>query len=1014
MKTSPFKKAVNPQQSYCFNPNCQHPENEFNAERCGQCGSELLLNDRYRAIRLIGQGGFGRTLLAIDEPLTTQPYCVVKQFFPQQQGNTKKAAELFRQEAQRLEALGTHPQIPKLLEFFEEDQQQYLVQEFIDGRNLAQELAEHGAFNEAQIRQLLQDILPILQFIHTHQVIHRDIKPENIVRRSGDHKLVLVDFGAAKYTSETTLGKTGTIIGSAAYTAPEQVRGKATYASDLYSLGVTCIHLLTEMSPFELFDGGENKWVWQHYIKKSATKSAIRSKTPDGFFTTTPHAKRKTITSQLELILNKLLESGTTRRYSSADQVLKDLRTPHRRFKKRWLAAGIVLIASVAGARSLMSPVTQMVSTPYSTSDNRGSQTQQTPAIGGLYLNKDGNQQAFPLQHTEVMARVTGNVSRVEVTQTFTNPFKKPLEAVYVFPLPDEAAVDDMEIRVGNRIIRSLIRKRQEAKQIYDQAKQEGKTAGLLEQERDNVFTQSLANIKPGEKIDVTIRYTNSLKFEKGNYEFDFPMVVGSRYIPGGVIADANKITPATKAPETRSGQDIGVTVEINAGVPLKGINSPSHQVQTAQEGGVTRIQLANEKTIPNKDLVLKYQVADTTAQSTVLTDTDRRGGHFAAYLIPALQYQPSEIVPKDVVFLMDTSGSQAGQPIEASKELMRRFLKGLNPDDTFTVIDFASVTTQLSDKPLPNTPENRQRAIEYVNKLDANGGSELFNGIQKVMSFPPAVNGRLRSIVLITDGLIGDDERVIAEVQKNLKPGNRLYSFGVGEASNRFLIDRIAELGQGTSQVVMPNEKPEPIVEKFFQHINNPVLTNIQITWEGSGAAPEIYPLKAVDLFANQPLVIFGRKGDRSDGNLKITGTAIGGKRYEKIIPVDFTNAGNSTSSSLSGGIAQLWGRARIKELTSQMFAKETEAGIKSVTDTALEYRLLSKYTAFVAVSQEQRVEANSGQRVQVPVETPQGMNQSTNNGADPVPEPGEILGSFAAVLLLLSRFGWKRWKQP
>ncbi|KAM3114115.1 protein kinase domain-containing protein [Phormidesmis sp. 146-33] len=1010
MKTSPAEKAVNPKQSYCFNPKCQHPENEFNAEHCRHCGTKLRLNDRYRAIRLIGQGGFGRTLLVIDESPLTQPYCVVKQFFPQQQDNTEKAAELFRQEAQRLEALGTHSQIPKLLEFFEEDQRQYLVQEFIDGRNLAQELVEHGAFNEAQIRQLLQDILPILQFIHAHQVIHRDIKPENIVRRSSDRKLVLVDFGAAKYMSETTLGKTGTMIGSAAYTAPEQVRGKAIYASDLYSLGVTCIHLLTEMSPFELFDSGENKWVWQHYVKKYAT----RSRTQDGFLTTTPHAKRKTITPQLELILNKLLESGTTRRYFSADQVLKDLKAPHRRFKKRWLAAGVVLIASVAGARSLMFPVTQMVSRTYSTPDyQRPPQQNQPAAIGGLFLNTDDKQQAFPLQHTEVMARVTGNVSRVEVTQTFTNPFNKPLEAVYVFPLPDEAAVDDMEIRVGNRIIRGLIKKRQEAKQIYDQAKQDGKTAGLLEQERDNVFTQSLANIKPGEKIDVTIRYTNSLKFEKGNYEFDFPMVVGPRYVPSGVIADANKILPATKAPETRSGQDIRVTVEIDAGVPIKGMNSPSHQVQTAQDGGVTRIQLANETTIPNKDLVLKYQVADTTAQSTVLTDTDRRGGHFAAYLIPALQYQPNEIVPKDVVFLMDTSGSQGGQPIQASKELMRRFLKGLNPDDTFTIIDFASVTTQLSDKPLPNTPENRQRAIEYVNKLEANGGSELFNGIQKVMSFPPAVDGRLRSIVLITDGLIGDDERVIAEVQKNLKPGNRLYSFGVGEVSNRFLIDRIAELGRGTSQVVMPNEKAGPIVEKFFQHINNPVLTNIEITWEGSGAAPQIYPLKTADLFANQPLVIFGRKGDRSDGNLKITGTAIGGKRYEKIVPVDFANTGNSSSSPLSGGIAQLWGRARIKELTNQMFAKETEAGIKSVTDTALEYRLLSKYTAFVAVSQENRVEPNSGKTVQVPVETPEGMNQPTGNGADPVPEPGEILGSLAAVLLLLSRFGWKRWKQ-
>ncbi len=968
--------------SHCFNPTCKHPENPLNATRCSDCETPLLLLDRYRAIRLIGQGGFGRTLLVTDEVENSR--CVIKQFYPH--SHSDKAAELFRLEAQRLETLGQHPQIPKLLNYFEVEGNQYLVQEFVDGRNLAQELADVGAFNETQIRQLLQDILPILKFVHQHQVIHRDIKPENILRRSSDRKLVLVDFGAAKYATETTLGKTGTMIGSAAYTAPEQVRGKAVYASDLYSLGVTCIHLLTQMSPFELFDSGENQWVWRHYLDKQTTR--------DGF-------KRKTVVGQwLGTVLDKLLESGTTKRYATVDSVLKDLRSQPRRFKKRYAVAsiaGVVAIAALAGLRTFVAPVVQQVAP-----SDLVIPTATDSVIAGLYSTKSG-EQSFPLQHTEVMARVTGNVSRVEVTQTFTNPFKTPLEAVYLFPLPDEAAVDDMEIRVGDRIIRGLIKKRQEAKQLFESAKREGKTAGLLEQERDNVFTQSLANIKPGEKIDVKIRYTESLKFEKGNYEFSFPMVVAPRYNPINGVKNA-----IASAPATRPGQNIGMTVEIDAGVPIKGIRSTTHQIQSQENGRSTLIQLAHENTIPNKDFVLQYQVSNTQAQSTTLTDVDQRGGHFASYLIPAVNYQQSEIVPKDVVFLIDTSGSQSGEPIQASKDLMRRFINGLNPNDTFSVMDFASTTQKLSEKPLANTPENRKRAIDYINKIDANGGSELFNGIQEVMKFPSAPEGRLRSVVLLTDGLIGDDERVIAEVQKNLKPGNRLYSFGVGESVNRFLINRLGELGRGTSQIVVPGQSGKT-VEQFFQQINNPVLTNIEVSWQGTGEAPEIYPQKIPDLFANQPIVVFGKKRDRTDGMLKITGTAAGGAKFEKTVSVDF--AGNSTNS-LSGGIAQLWGRSRIKELSNQMFAKETDAGVKAITETALDYRLMSKYTAFVAVSQNQRVEPNSSQKVDVPLELPPGMQPNVGNQTQEVPEPAEIAGSIVAIALLWWRFGQRRAK--
>ncbi|MEG4006200.1 VIT domain-containing protein [Microcoleus sp. Pol11C1] len=621
--------------------------------------------------------------------------------------------------------------------------------------------------------------------------------------------------------------------------------------------------------------------------------------------------------------------------------------------------------------------------------------------VGGLFVKTPNTtqEQVFPLKQTEVKAKIAGNISRVEVVQKFENPFPESIEAVYIFPLPDEAAVDDMEIKIGSRIIKADIKLREEALEIYEQARKQGRTAGLLEQERDNIFTQSLANIKPGEKIEVTIRYTESLKFAGGDYEFVFPMVVGPRYISGNTIppnpplarggysSGADRINPPVLPPGRRSGHNIAVSVEIDAGVAIGDVRSTSHQITTDRSGNIVQVQLANSDTIPNKDLILRYGVAGENTRATILTQSDKRGGHFATYLIPALNYKTNEIVPKDVVFLMDTSGSQQGEPLAKSKELMRRFIQGLNPNDTFTIIDFANTAQALSTTPLANTPENRQKAINYIEKLQANGGTELLNGIQTVMNFPAAATGRLRSIVLITDGYIGNENEVLALVQRSLKPGNRLYSFGVGGSVNRFLINRLAEVGRGTSQVIRHDEPSAEAAEKFFREINSPVLTNIQISWEGMGEKPQIYPIAPPDLFASGPLVLFGKKTDRAPGQLRIRGTLAGGKAYEQVLPVNFAKSGGRQreSTSVAAGatdfgnpaVAQLWGRSRIKDLMNQMFAGETKSLVEAVTNTALTYRLLSEYTAFVAVSEEVRVEPDgTRRRVQVPVELPQGVS--------------------------------------
>jgi serine/threonine protein kinase len=253
---------------YCLNPTCPHPENTNESASCATCHTRLLLDNRYFALHLIGQGGFGRTLLAIDTTTPHKQRCVIKQLFPQQTEHLEKASALFKQEAEQLKTLGKHPQIPDLLNYLEQEQQQYLIQEWIDGDNLAQELSKNGAFTEEKILSLLNDLLPVLQYVHEHHVIHRDIKPANIIRQNVDQKLYLVDLGAAKAATGTSLAKTGTVIGSAEYVAPEQARGRAIFASDLYSLGATCITLLTNLSPFDLYDMTEDRWIWRNYLSQ--------------------------------------------------------------------------------------------------------------------------------------------------------------------------------------------------------------------------------------------------------------------------------------------------------------------------------------------------------------------------------------------------------------------------------------------------------------------------------------------------------------------------------------------------------------------------------------------------------------------------------------------------------------------------------------------------------------------------------------------------------------------------
>lgn len=279
--------------SHCLNLSCQKPVNPEAAKFCQTCGSKLLLGDRFRAFQVLGQGNASRTFLALDTRQIVDPRCIIKAFAKEGDG------ESFRKDVAQLDQIAQHPQFPDLLAYFERLQGQYLVQEFVQGQTLLHQLQTAGAWDESQIRALLQDVLPLLKFLHDHQIIHRDVKPVNLIRRDRDQKLVLVDFGAIKYATKSALQRTGTVVGSAEYIAPEQLMGKATYASDLYSLGATCVHLLTGLSPFDVLNSATGTWHWR----------SVSSPVSD----------------ELANVLDKLLANTLNQRYASASAVLKDL-----------------------------------------------------------------------------------------------------------------------------------------------------------------------------------------------------------------------------------------------------------------------------------------------------------------------------------------------------------------------------------------------------------------------------------------------------------------------------------------------------------------------------------------------------------------------------------------------------------------------------------------------------------------------------------------------------------------
>ena len=627
-----------------------------------------------------------------------------------------------------------------------------------------------------------------------------------------------------------------------------------------------------------------------------------------------------------------------------------------------------------------------VISTPAYEGEAQDGSQDRSPGTGAMlaHLPEQAIKEIpLPLKHTDVKARIDGYISTVNVRQQFHNPFDTKIEAVYLFPLPEKSAVSEFLMIIGDRKIRGILREKEEAEAIYREARSQGYQASLLVQHRPNIFEQKVANIEPGKSIDVDIQYFNTLAYNDGWYSFVFPTVVGPRYNPpghsdpiipvphGAAVKPENGTSISYLRPEERSGHDLSISVEIDAGVAIEELESTHEIVTTRPTNASAKVKLAAQSTIPNRDFVLNFQVAGKTVKSSLMTyrDPKTNQGYFTMMLYPPSDHESLPRRPMEMVFVLDCSGSMNGWPLNRSKDAVNAALDNLQEGDTFQIIRFSENSTQLGATPLPATRENIARGRQYLKTLNSTGGTQMIEGIKAALDFPhdPA---RLRFVSFMTDGYIGNELDIIGAVHERIGDA-RIFSFGVGSSVNRYLLERMAKEGRGAVAYLSPNDSATNIMNNFFARISHPALTDLEINWGGM-AVSDVYPAQLPDMFVGRAVVVTGKYTGSPD-DVAVAG-ARGSERLDLTI-----RAAETDESKIQ--VSRIWARLRIADLADRQAWEADpydELG-NAIKSTALEYQLMSDYTSFVAVDASRQTEGDHGVTVHQPVPVPDGVRYDT-----------------------------------
>ncbi len=548
----------------------------------------------------------------------------------------------------------------------------------------------------------------------------------------------------------------------------------------------------------------------------------------------------------------------------------------------------------------------------------------------------------LPLRHTQFEVEVTGPHADVVVTQRFDNLHEKPIELLYVLPMPAQAAVHALEVRLGERVIEGKVLRREEATALYGAARDRGVFAGLVEQQRANVFSQRIANILPGETIDVQLRFTTPVKWVEGSWELALPTVVGQRYL-GRDSKERLEQPPLVATPSMKERSRVGFRVYVEAGARVGQIESPSHDIDVSREGE-TAFEVAVTDALPNQDFVLRWNAETIDPEASIVAHAvDGKGTFLLQILPPVTGGQVS--IPREVVMLLDTSGSMEGYPLQTAKAVGSEVLENLLPHDTFRILDFSDTTRSLADDPLPATRENIERGRKHLESLSSGGGTDMMAGVRAALR-AHVDRGRLRTVLLLTDGYIGNENSVLAEVQQSLG-GARIFSLGFGTSVNRFLLDELALVGRGAVDYVRPDEDTIELVARFRHRIERPVLTDISL--QAPGIA-DLHPRRLPDLYDGQPIQVWGRYEKPGQRRFVVTGD-IGGVPWVQEMEIDLP-----AHEPRRQALAMAWARARIGELSRLGMLRDTTEHVEEIVQLALTHQLVTSYTSLVAVEESTR----------------------------------------------------------
>ena len=610
----------------------------------------------------------------------------------------------------------------------------------------------------------------------------------------------------------------------------------------------------------------------------------------------------------------------------------------------------------------------------------------------------------LPLKDTRVDIAVSGVIADVKVLQTYRNEGSRPINASYVFPASTRAAVYAMRMRIGDQVIVAKIKEREAAKQEFDTAKKQGKSASLLEQNRPNVFSMSLANIMPQDQIEIELRYTELLVPTDGIYEVVFPTVVGPRYSsqpesPESPESSAPKTDHWVKTPYLHQGNKptsaLHISARISAGVPIQDLSCPSHQI-FPQWQSPTVAQLTLDDTDPfqgNRDFVLRYRLAGDQIASGLILYQGEDENFFLYMAQPPQRVKADDIPVREYIFVVDVSGSMEGFPLNTSKQLLKDLIGHLRPTDLFNVVLFAGDSSVLSAKSLQANQENISGAIRLLNQQRGSGGTELFPAIKQAMSLPREANVS-RSIVLVTDGYISGEEGVFDYIRDNLDQCN-VFAFGIGSAVNRYLIEGVAKAGMGEPFIVTQESEAPAMAAKFREYIQTPLLTDIQIRSIGFDTY-DVHPSHLPDLLAQRPVILFGKWRGPVSGTFELHGKT---GRGDYVTRLDVAGV---QPDEANRALRSLWARSRVAELSDYGSRNLADDKVAEVTALGLKYSLLTKYTSFIAVREEVRNPLGPAKDVNQPLPLPLGVSDlAVGGGTESGSEP-ELVWLVTASLLI------------